>query len=106
MKTQKQHIKDNVRSSTAFMVTGMGPSYDDYGRIRKMMQKGDTSTEPMKVTEHKFHFCIDKTGEVLVIWFCEGKLYQKQMSQLAAQSLCDSLESNGFKVEKVETDLN
>lgn len=97
MKTTK--IKDSIHNNASFLVTGKAPSHKDLARARALARGEDIGTERVEVIHHRFHFCIGENDDVLVLWFCSGHLYQKQMNTSAAKALCDSLERNGFKVE-------
>ncbi len=98
---KQEKIKDNLVVNTSFLVSGKGPSYKDLGRARALARGEDIGKEPVRVTHHRFHFCVGENDDVLVMWFCSGKLYQKQMDTTSAKSLCDSLERNGFKLEEL-----
>ena len=89
----RQHVQKGD-----FVVVGTAPSYTDFQRI----VAGLVGTSELLVArEHRFHFCVEG-NEALIIWFCDGALYQRKMRLSTCLQLLDCLEKSGFHCE----DLN
>lgn len=77
---------------------GRGPSLAAIRRIATIME----SLEQVFQVEHRFHFYTDiETSEVLVLWFCEGRLQQRRMKLNEFKELLSSLTKAGFQCTEV-----
>lgn len=69
--------------------------------IRRVADLMETLEQATRV-DHRFHFYTDvDTDDVLVLWFCEGRLQQRRMPLAQFQELLSSLTQAGFRCTQV-----
>lgn len=90
------HLSERVQDGESFQVKGLAPTYEAFQRIAKGLVP---EAEELQHVEHHFHFCIEEQ-EALVLWFCGGALYQKQMELRSCRLLLNDLERAGFQVQE------
>lgn len=91
------HLQQHISDKTSFVVRGKGPSYEDFKRVAEGLVH---DVEVLPRVDHRFHFCIDG-NHALVLWFCQGVLYQRQMTVACCRDLLDCLETSGFRCEEL-----
>lgn len=84
-----------VKHGANIQVEGRGPTFDDFVKVA-----AGQKVQKLSCVHHRFHFIIDGK-EALVMWFCDGTLYQKRMSVTAAKGLLELLEKAGFGLDQL-----
>ena len=89
-----------IKQGATFEMSGIAP---DRQAFLGMARRLNPTAGWQRLIDHRFHFICDLVkDQVLVVWVCEGNLYQNVLGPDQAEALFNTLERTGFTVSRLD----